>query len=243
MANWSDPRPDAGVTSLGRSAADAQSVAYDAGLRAFMLGVYNYMASAVLLSGVVAMGFAMSGFAAQVYRGPLGLVLVFAPLAFILFMNFKRMSFGALQATFWGFAVVMGLSMSILFLRYSEVSIAQAFFATAAGFAALSLYGYTTNRNLSAMGSFMIVGLVGLIVASLLNVFLHSNPLAMVISFAGVLVFAGLTAWDTQRTKAIYSYVAGTPDEGRAKIMAATNLYLDFVNMFQFLLSIFGGRR
>jgi FtsH-binding integral membrane protein len=210
-----------------------------------MLGVYNYMASAVLLSGVVAMGFALSGMAAQVFIGGgiLKYVIMFAPLAFILFMNFKRMSNSALQATFWGFAIVMGLSLSTIFLRYSPTAIGQAFFASAAGFAGLSLWGYTTERNLSAMGSFLIVGLVGLIVASLINLFLHSGPLGLVISAVGVLIFAGLTAYDTQRTKALYNYVAGTPDEGRAKIMSATNLYLDFVNMFLFILRLFGSSR
>lgn len=242
MANWSDPRP--GLAPFG-AATDARSAAYDAGLRSFMLSVYNYMASAVLLSGVVAMGFAVSGMAAQVFVGGgiLKWVITFAPLAFILFMNFKQMSAGALQATFWGFAVVMGLSLSTIFLVYSPLAIGQAFFASAAGFAGLSLWGYTTNRDLSAMGSFLIVGLVGLIVASLINLFLHSGPMAMVISVVGVLIFAGLTAYDTQRTKAMYSYVAGTQEEGRAKIMAATSLYLDFVNMFLFILRLFGSSR
>ncbi len=242
MANWSDPRPNAAPFG---ATAGTRDVAYDAGLRSFMLGVYNYMASAVLLSGLVAMGFALSGMAAQVFIGGgiLKYVIMFAPLGFILFMNFKSMSTGALQATFWGFAFVMGLSLSTIFLIYSPMAIGQAFFASAAGFAGLSLWGYTTERNLSAMGSFMIVGLIGIIIASLLNLFLHSGPLAIVISYAGVLIFAGLTAWDTQRTKAIYGYVRGTGEEGRAKIMAATSLYLDFVNLFRFLLTIMGSSR
>jgi FtsH-binding integral membrane protein len=137
----------------------------------------------------------------------------------------------------------MGLSLSTIFLVYSPLAIGQAFFASAAGFAALSLWGYTTKRDLTAMGSFLIVGLVGLIIASLINVFLQSGPLALVVSAVGVLIFAGLTAWDTQRTKAMYSYVAGTQEEGRAKIMAATSLYLDFVNMFLFILRLFGSSR
>ena len=242
MANWSDPR--SGMAPFG-AAVDARGAAYDEGLRSFMLSVYNYMASAVLLSGVVAMAFAMSGLAAQVFVGGgiLKWVITLAPLGFILFMNFKQMSNSALQATFWGFAVVMGLSLSTVFLRYSPLAIGQAFFASAAGFAALSLWGYTTKRDLTAMGSFLIVGLVGLIIASLINVFLQSGPLALVVSAVGVLIFAGLTAWDTQRTKAMYSYVAGTQEEGRAKIMAATNLYLDFVNMFLFILRLFGSSR
>jgi FtsH-binding integral membrane protein len=242
MANWSDPRP--GLSPFG-TATDARGAAYDAGLRSYMLSVYNYMASAVLLSGVVAMAFAMSGMAAQVFLGGgiLKWVITLAPLGFILFMNFKRMSAGALQATFWGFAVVMGLSLSTIFLVYSPLAIGQAFFASAAGFAALSLWGYTTERDLTAMGSFLIIGLVGLIVASLINLFLNSGPMALVISVVGVLIFAGLTAYDTQRTKAMYNYVAGTSEEGRAKIMAATSLYLDFVNMFLFILRLFGSSR
>lgn len=242
MANWSDPRP--GMASFG-VAADARGVAYDAGLRSYMLSVYNYMASAVLLTGIVALGFVMSGAAAQVFLGGgiMKWVITFAPLAFILFMNFKQMSYGALQATFWGFAVVMGLSLSTIFLVYSPLSIAAAFTASAAGFAGLSLYGYTTKRDLTAWGSFLIVGLVGLIVASLINIFLLSDVMAMAISAIGVLIFAGLTAYDTQRTKSMYSYVAGTSEEGRAKIMAATGLYLDFINMFLFILRLFGSSR
>jgi uncharacterized protein len=242
MANWSDPRP--GTAPFG-TAADARSVAYDAGLRSYMLSVYNYMASAVLLTGIVALGFTMSGLAAQVFVGGgiLKWVITFAPLAFILFMNFKSMSTSALQATFWGFAVVMGLSLSTIFLVYSPMAITQAFVASAAGFAGLSLYGYTTKRDLTAFGSFLIVGLVGLIVASLINLFLQSGVMAMAISLVGVLIFAGLTAWDTQRIKSMYNYVAGTDQEGRAKIMAATSLYLDFINMFLFILRLFGSSR
>jgi len=244
MANWSDPRP--GMAPFG-AAADARSVAYDAGLRSYMLSVYNYMASAVLLSGIVALGFVMSGAAAQVFLGGgiLKWVITFAPLAFILFMNFKQMSTGALQATFWGFAIVMGLSLSTIFLdpRLSPLTITAAFVSSAAGFAGLSLYGYVTKRDLTAMGSFLIVGLVGLIVAMLVNLFLQSGVMAMAISAIGVLIFAGLTAYDTQRTKSMYSYVAGTSEEGRAKIMAATSLYLDFINMFLFILRLFGSSR
>jgi FtsH-binding integral membrane protein len=137
----------------------------------------------------------------------------------------------------------MGLSLSTVFLVYSPMAIAGAFFSSAAGFAGLSLYGYTTERNLTALGSFLIVGLVGLIVASLVNLWLGSGVVGMVISVLGVLIFAGLTAYDTQRTKSMYSYVAGTDQEDRAKIMSATSLYLDFVNMFLFILRLFGSSR
>ncbi|MEO5938973.1 MAG: Bax inhibitor-1/YccA family protein, partial [Sphingomonas sp.] len=226
MANWSDPRP--GLAPVV-AATDARGVAYDAGLRAYMLSVYNYMASAVLLTGIVAMGVFYSGaytaLLSQTGRGlsALGWIVTLAPLGIVFAMSFgqQRMATGTLQALFWAYAGLLGASLSTLFLAYSNASIAGAFFATAAGFAGLSLYGYTTERNLSAMGSFLIVGLVGLIVAMLVNVFLQSGPLSLIISVIGVLIFAGLTAYDTQRAKSIYSYVAGTEGEGRAKIMSA----------------------
>jgi len=246
MANWSDPRP--GLAPVG-AAADARGVAYDAGLRAYMLSVYNYMASAVLLTGIVAMGVFYSGaYTALISRtgmSPLGWIVTLAPLGIVFAMSFgqNRMSTGTLQALFWAYAGLFGASLSTIFLAYSGASIAGAFFATAAGFAGLSLYGYTTERNLSAFGSFLIVGLVGLVVAMLVNVFLHSGPLSLIISVIGVLIFAGLTAYDTQRTKSIYSYVAGTESEGRARIMSALNLYLDFINMFLFILRLFGSSR
>ncbi|WP_010185556.1 Bax inhibitor-1/YccA family protein [Sphingomonas sp. PAMC 26605] len=243
MANWSDPRSNA---SAFQTAGTTRTDAYDAGLRRYMLSVYNYMASAVLLTGIVALGFVASGAAAQVFTGPgmLKWVISFAPLAFVFGMSFgqARMSNATLQAMFWGFAVAMGLSLSTIFLVYSPVAIAQAFFATAASFAALSLYGYTTKRDLSAFGTFLIMGVVGLFVASLLNLFLHSGPLGFVISLVGVLLFAGLTAYDTQRTKSLYAAVAGTQDEQRVTIMSALSLYLDFINMFLFILRLFGNR-
>ncbi|MGJ3649013.1 Bax inhibitor-1/YccA family protein [Sphingomonas sp. GlSt437] len=244
MANWSDPQPNGAAFA---ASAGVRGAAYDAGLRSYMLSVYNYMTSAVLLSGIVALGFALSGAAAQVFLGGglLKWIITFAPLGFVFAMSFgqARMSQGTLQLMFWGFAVAMGLSLSTIFLVYSEVAIAQAFFTAAAGFAGLSLWGYTTKRDLSAMGTFLLMGLIGLIVASLLNVFLHSGPLALVISLAGLGIFAGLTAYDTQKTKSLYAAVAGTPYEGRVAVMAALNLYLDFINMFLFILRLFGGNR
>ena len=242
MANWSDPR--AGSAFAAR--AGLRGAAYDAGLRSYMLSVYNYMLSGVLLTAIVALGFVLSGAAAQTFvaGGILKWVITFAPLGIIFAMSFgqARMSTATLQALFWGFAVAMGLSLSTIFLVYSPLSIAQAFFATAAGFAGLSLWGYTTKKDLSAMGTFLIMGLVGLIVASLINLFVQSGPLSLVISAVGVLIFAGLTAYDTQRTKALYAEVAGTDYEGRAVIMSALNLYLDFINMFLYILRLFGSR-
>ena len=247
MANWSDPRT--GATPFGVTV-DARGAAYDAGLRSYMLSVYNYMTSAVLLTGIVAAVMAATG-AVSVLFGPnggmsaLGWIAALSPLAIVFAMSFgaSRMSEGTLQALFWAYAGLLGVSLSTIFLAYTAASIAGAFFATAAGFAGLSLYGYTTKRDLGPVGTFMIIGLIGLIVASLINVFLHSSAMALAISVIGVLIFAGLTAYDTQRTKSMYAYVAGTQDEGRAKIMAALNLYLDFINMFLFILRLFGSSR
>ena len=244
MANWSDPQ--SGATTFA-TAAGARTEAFDAGLRRYMLSVYNYMFSGILLTGIVAMGFAASGMAAQVFGGPgvLKWIITLAPLGFVFGMSFGggRMSAGTLQAMFWGFAVAMGLSLSTIFLAYTGTSIAQSFFATAAAFGGLSLYGYTTKRDLSAFGTFLIMGLVGLIVASLLNLFFQSGPFALVISIVGVLLFAGLTAYDTQRTKSMYAQVAGTGAEQHVVIMSALNLYLDFINMFLFILRLFGSAR
>lgn len=244
MANWSDPRPNAAAFASG---AGVRGAAYDAGLRSYMLSVYNYMTSGILLTGIVALGFAASGMAAQVFAGPglLKYVFMLAPLGFVFAMSFGqgRMSAGTLQAMFWGFAVAMGLSLSTIFLQYTGTSIAGAFFATAAGFAGLSLWGYTTKKDLSAFGTFLIMGLVGLIVASLVNLFLQSGPLSLVISMVGVLLFAGLTAYDTQKVKSMYAQVAGTEYEGRTVIMSALTLYLDFINMFLFILRLFGSSR
>ena len=241
MANWSDPRMTAGAAAPAVGARDA---AYDAGLRSYMLSVYNYMASAVLLTGVVAMLFAQSGLVAQVLNTPLRWVIMLAPLGFVMALSFgiNKMSTGTAQIVFWAFATVMGLSMASIFLVYTGESIATAFFATTAAFAGLSLYGYTTKRDLSGFGTFLIMGVVGLIVAMLLNLWLQSSVMNLVISALGVLIFAGLTAYDTQRIKSMYAYVAGTDMVGKTVIMGALSLYLDFINMFQFLLSFLGSR-
>ena len=168
-----------------------------------------------------------------------------APLGFVMAMSFglNRMKTGTLQLLFWAFAVAMGLSMSTIFLVYTGMSIAQTFFAVSAGFLGLSLYGYTTKRDLSGLGTFLIMGVVGLLVAMLINLFLQSPAMMLAISAIGVLLFAGLTAYDTQKIKSMYAYVAGTEMQGKAVIMGALNLYLDFVNMFMFLLSFMGNRR
>ena len=244
MANWSDPRSNAAMraTSVGTGA-----VAYDAGLRSYMLSVYNYMASGVLLTGVVALLFARSEAAPAILFGPgiLKYLIMFSPLAFVMVLSFgiNRLSTGAAQAIFWAFAAVMGLSMASIFFVYTGTSIAQTFFATAAAFAGLSLYGYTTKKDLSGFGTFLVMGVVGLLVASVLNIFLKSDALTLVISFVGVLLFAGLTAYDTQRIKSLYFHVAGTDMMGKTVVMGALSLYLDFINMFTFLLQFMGDRR
>jgi FtsH-binding integral membrane protein len=246
MQNQYDPRRTTGATGgVNTATVGVPRAARDAGLRSYMLSVYNYMASGVLLTGIVALLFANSGLAAQVLTTPLRWLIILAPLGFVMAMSFglNRMSTGTLQTLFWAFAVSMGLSMSSIFLVYTGVSIAQTFFAVAAGFLGLSLYGYTTKRDLSGFGTFLIMGVVGLLVAMLINLFLQSPAMMLAISAIGVLLFAGLTAYDTQKIKSMYAYVAGTDMMGKVVIMGALNLYLDFVNMFTFLLSFMGDRR
>ena len=247
MANWSDPRIGASqpTTTIGRD------VAYDAGLRAHMLSVYNYMASAVLLTGIVSLMFAKSGAVEVLVNwqtgGPsgLGYLAMFAPLGVVLWMSFgiNRISTATAQVLYWTYAVLIGISFSTIFLFYTQASIALTFFATAGSFAGLSLFGYTTKRDLSGMGTFLIMGLVGIIVAMVVNLFLQSSAFSLAIAAIGVLIFAGLTAYDTQKIKSIYFALAGSQDTLRkAAIMGALNLYLDFINMFQFLLALFGNR-
>ena len=231
----------------------------DQGLRAFMMGVYNNMVVGLGISGLVALGLnmaatvtneagrlALTPFGQFLYTSPFKWVLMFAPLAFIFVFSFRldRMSASSARTMFWAFAAVMGASMSTLMLVFTGASIVRVFFITAATFGALSLWGYTTKRSLSGMGSFLIMGLIGIIIASLVNLFLASSALQFAISILGVLIFAGLTAYDTQKLKEMYLY-SGLDSEGAAKmsINGALTLYLDFINMFQFLLQLFGDRR
>ncbi len=247
MANWSDPQLGGGVpptaTTVGRD------VAFDAGLRSYMLSVYNYMGSGVLLTGIVALLFAMGGansLAAQIFLagGFLKWVVMLAPLGLVFWLSFgiHRMSQTAAQAVFWVYAGLMGASLSYIFLVYTGGSVALAFFATAAAFTSLSLYGYTTKRDLSGLGTFLLMGVVGLIVASLVNIFWLNDTFSLVIAILGVLIFAGLTVYDTQKIKSMYFQVQGTDFIGRSAIMGALALYLDFVNMFIFLLRLMGNR-
>ena len=251
MANWNDPRTtrEGFGTSQGFTGASVPRTGevFDAGLRKHMLSIYNYMTSGVLLTGVVAMLFAQSGMAAQLFvnGGILSWIVILAPLGFVLAMSFgaNRFSKPALQAMFWGFAVTMGLSLSTVFLVYTGSSIAATFFATAGAFAGLSLFGYTTKKDLSAMGTFLIMGVIGLLIAMVVNMFLQSSGLELAISFLGVLIFAGLTAYDTQRLKREYAHLRGTEWAGKAIILGALSLYLDFINMFLFLLRFMGATR
>jgi FtsH-binding integral membrane protein len=248
MANWQDPQ----TTGVNAATVGVPRAARDVGLRSYMLSVYNYMASGVLLTGIVAMLFAQSSLVNLIVNPatgqatPLFWVALFAPLAIVFILGFgiNRISTRTAQALFWVYAALIGVQFSSLFLVYTGTSIAQAFFATAAAFLGLSLYGYTTKRDLSAMGTFLIMGVVGILVALVLNMFLRSPGLDLAISAIGVLVFAGLTAYDAQKIKSIYFAVAGNGEAmAKSAVIGALNLYLDFINMFLFLLRLFGSRR
>ncbi|MFC7537848.1 Bax inhibitor-1 family protein [Sphingomonas sp. GCM10030256] len=244
MQNWSDPR----TTTAAQPAVSVgvPRATRDAGLRSYMLSVYNYMASGVLLTGIVALGLAMTGVAQSIFFGGgiLKWVVIFAPLIMVMVMGFKaqNMSEGGMKTFFFAFAAVMGVSMSVIPLIYSGTSIAQTFFATAVAFMSLSLWGYTTKKDLSGWGTFLMMGVIGLLVVMIGNMFLRSDALSMAISAIGVLLFAGLTAYDTQKIKSMYAYVAGSEMMGKSAILGALTLYLDFINMFQFLLSFMGNR-
>jgi len=243
------------AAGMGRSMSAAQ---YDAGLRSYMLGIYNHMSIALAISGLVAIGAFMLGtttgangrlaltpFGQAIWLSPLKWVIMLAPLGFVLLLSFRweRMSYSALLGTFYSFAAIMGLSLSSVFMIYKLGSIAQVFFITAAAFGALSLFGYTTKKDLSGMGKFMLMGLFGLIIASIVNIFMKSGPLQFAINVIGVVVFAGLTAWDTQRLKEEYDVVAGDQTlMQKWSLMGALTLYLNFINMFQMLLALFGVR-
>ena len=256
MSDWKDTSRT-GFGSVPRAGGSVAGVTYDEGLRKHMLSIYNYMASGVLLTGIVALLFVNSPLfemAFRVVQTPagtglsatgLGWIIKLSPLAVMLFWWFgaARASQTALQIAFWSFAVAFGLSLSTIFVIYTGEAVAAAFFSTAAAFAGLSLWGYTTKKDISGWGSFLIMGVIGLIVAMLLNMFLfQSGVMGTVISVIGVLIFAGLTAYDTQRLKNEYQYVRGTDMAGRAVIFGALNLYLDFINMFLFLLQLLGNR-
>jgi uncharacterized protein len=238
MANPIDRRY---VTQAGAAAADI-----DVGLRQYMLKVYNYMTGGLVLTGVIAYFVANSPTILRAtYGTPLQWVVILAPLGFAMLFGFKIQSMRAstAQLLYWAFAAVMGLSLSYIFLAYTGASVARVFFITAGTFAGMSLYGYTTKRDLAAMGSFMFMGLIGIVLASLVNIFIASSALQFAISVIGVVVFVGLTAWDTQRIKEMYS-AGDTSEMGTKKaILGAFQLYLDFINLFVMLLQLMGNRR
>ncbi|MCD6035770.1 MAG: hypothetical protein K0R63_1511 [Rickettsiales bacterium] len=232
-------------TNRAHTASQAQT-GVDEGLRAHMLRVYNYMAAALALTGAVAGGVASSPqLLATIFGTPLQWIVMLAPLGLVMFLSFRvhKMSFAAVQGTFWAFAAVMGLSLASIFIIYTGASIAKTFFITASVFGAMSLYGYTTKKDLSGMGSFLIMGLFGIIIASLVNIFLKSSGLDFAISILGVLIFVGLTAYDTQKIKQTYFMVGGGEMAGKAAVMGALSLYMDFINLFIHLLRFMGNRR
>ena len=248
---------DRNVAARGFGAARAAEI--DAGLRAYMLRVYNYMAAGVALTGVVAWFTynaavvtnaagqitGLTPFGQAIFSGPLTIVLFLGTLGIVFFLSFR---IGHLQAStalvlFMLYAGLLGLMLSSVFLAYTGASITRTFFISAASFGALSLYGYTTQRDLSPVGSFLVMGLFGLILAMIVNIFLKSTGLDFLISAVGVLIFAGLTAWDTQRIKEMYSANDDGTVAGRKAVMGALTLYLDFINLFLFLLRFLGDRR
>ena len=237
----------------------AQSAAIDAGLRAYMLRIYNYMAAGVALTGVVAWATfnaavvtnsagqitGLTSFGQTIFGGPLTIVLFLGTLGIVFFLSFRinRLQASTAFVLFMAYAALLGLMLSTVFLQYTGASITRTFFISAASFGALSLYGYTTQRDLSPVGSFLIMGLFGLILASIVNIFLHSSALQFAISAIGVLIFAGLTAWDTQKIKEMYSSYDDGTVAGRKAVMGALTLYLDFINLFLFMLRFMGDRR
>jgi FtsH-binding integral membrane protein len=234
----------------------------DQGLRSYMLGVYNYMTIGLAITGLFALGIYMLSISGTptpyqirgglyltqlgytLFVSPLKWVVIFAPLAVVFFMSFRidKMSVGAAQLTFWIYAAMVGTSLAVLLMVYTHTSIARVFFIAAASFGALSLYGYTTKRDLSGMATFLVMGLFGVIIASIVNIFLGSTMLQFIISIVGLLVFAGFTAYDTQDIKNMYDVNDDGTVSGRKSIMGALRLYLDFLNIFLFLLQLLGNR-
>jgi len=244
-------------TSTVRSSASEAII--DQGLRSYMLKVYNYMASGVLLTGFIALAFfkmavvtsnegqiiGLTNFGNTIYASGLKWVIMLAPLAVVFYMSFgiAKMSAAKAQTTFWIFAALMGASLSSIFLMYTETSITRVFFITAGTFGAMSIYGYTTKRDLTKLGSFLMMGLFGIIIASLVNIFMKSTMMYFVISIIGVLIFVGLTAYDTQKIKNMYLVSDSGEMMGKKAVMGALTLYLDFINLFIMLLRLFGQRR
>jgi FtsH-binding integral membrane protein len=244
-------------TSTVRSSASEAII--DQGLRAYMLKVYNYMGSGVLLTGVIALMFfkmavvtsdggeiiGLTNFGNSIYNSGLKWVIMLAPLGVVFYMSFgiAKMTAAKAQTTFWVFAALMGASLSSIFLMYTGASITRVFFITAGTFGAMSIYGYTTKKDLTKLGSFLMMGLFGIIIASVVNIFMKSTMMYFVISILGVLIFVGLTAYDTQKIKNMYMASDSGELMGKKAVMGALTLYLDFINLFIMLLRLFGQRR
>jgi FtsH-binding integral membrane protein len=239
-------------------AAQQTAVVMDEGLRAYMLKVYNYMATGILLTGIVALltfkmavqeissaGIILTPFGGAIFNSGLRWVVMLAPLAVVFYMSFgiNKMSASKAQTTFWVFAGLMGLSLSSLLLFYTGMSVTRVFFICSATFGAMSIYGYTTKRDLTKLGSFLMMGLIGIIIASIVNIFMQSSMMYFVISILGVLIFVGLTAYDTQKIKNMYAVSDTGEVMGKKAVMGALTLYLDFINLFIMLLRLFGQRR
>ncbi|WP_408870061.1 Bax inhibitor-1/YccA family protein [Elioraea sp.] len=259
MAWNPDTRSMAATQTVPSAGVDAARL--DAGLRKYMLGVYNYMASGLLLSGIIALLVASSPAIAELFytrvvtaRGAatiptaLGWVAMLSPLALVLVLSFgvNKMSKTAVQGVYWAFTALMGVSLANIFMVYTGASVSRVFFITAGTFAAMSIIGYTTQRDLTKMGSFLMMGLIGIILASVVNIFIGSSALQFAVSVIGVVIFVGLIAFDTQRIKTdyiSYSYAEGTDIAGKRAVFDALSLYLNFVNLFQLLMSLLGQRQ
>ena len=228
-----------------RTAASIGVGEIDEGLRAHMLRVYNYMTVGLALTGIVAYLVASSPLGEAIFGSGLAFIVMLAPIGVVIFLSVRihKMSFASAQASFWIFATLMGLSLASIFMIYTGTSIARVFFITAATFASMSVYGYTTKRDLTGLGSFLFMGLIGIILASIVNIFIGSAVMQFAISVIGVLIFVGLTAYDTQKIKEMYYEGDGTEVAGKKAIMGALRLYLDFINLFIMLLNIFGVAR
>ena len=264
----SDFDRNAAAAQYGRPLTRAEAAVVDEGLRAYMLRIYNYMVLGLAITGFAAIGIYMLSvttdptaayqaarplargmYLTQVgfylFASPLKWVVILAPLALVFFLSYRieNMRPATAQVTFWIYAALVGVSLASIFLVYTHSSITRVFFITAASFGALSLWGYTTQRDLTGMGSFLIMGLFGIIIASLVNIFLKSSGLDWMISILGVGIFAGLTAYDTQKIKEMYSAYDDGTVSGRKAVMGALSLYLDFINLFMMLLRLVGDRR
>ncbi|MEO9167390.1 MAG: Bax inhibitor-1/YccA family protein [Aestuariivirga sp.] len=229
----------------GYPQAGARSVGVDQGLRAYMIRVYNYMAMGLVITGLAAFGTLNSGLMPVLFGTPLKYVVLLAPLAMVMLLSFRvqTMSLSGAQIAFWVFSALMGISLTPIVLVYTGASIAKVFFITAAAFASTSLYGYTTKRDMTGFGSFLFMGLIGIVIASVVNIFLQSSAMSFALSVIGVLVFTGLTAWDTQQIKTMYYSTSGEASIGKSAVMGALRLYLDFINLFMSLLRLMGDRR